>query len=158
MLVFNNSQAPSRLKDRDGNPLMWRITVRQNRTYSVEMSDFALQNYLDSGTLITTLNDAIMACTKAERKIEISHLGKPFPCYATSERDKTVKLTRPAQDLLAQFCTIARRVKDNWDRKDEEPNYAEFGVEIAQLIIENNLTAQDFDQMYDSLHRTGENA
>lgn len=68
MLNFLDNAAPSRLTDRDGLALVWRITVREDGSHSIEQSDFALQNYL-SHDIITTRQEAIDACNDAENRI-----------------------------------------------------------------------------------------
>ena len=120
MLVFNNSnQAPSRLKDRDGNPLTWRITKRQDGSHSVEPSDFALQNYLESGTLIVTWDDAMNACCQAERKIFLE-LGKATRKASTmTDIVRRLKLHNDSShadaiDVITEAMTLGRINSDQF--------------------------------------------
>jgi hypothetical protein len=119
MLVFNNSQAKSRLKDRDDNPLTWRITRRPDGSHSVEPSDFALQNYLDSGKLIVTWEDAMNACCQAERKIFLEASKATRKACTMTDMARRLKLHQDSShadaiDVITEAMTMGRINSDQF--------------------------------------------
>ena len=63
------------------------------------------------------------------------------------------------QSWLAAIASKARSVKYDYDAASRPaPDFAELGEWFAIHIVESILEPQDFDDMYDRLHRSGSNA
>ena len=67
-----------------------------------------------------------------------------------------LNLSAAEQNALAEFCTLARSVKYALDTNGE--TYAKDTHEsVCDLVERHRLSAQDYDRLYDKLHRSGAN-
>lgn len=61
------------------------------------------------------------------------------------------------QNVLAELCSICRAIKYK-ELINSSSDSMEVGDEIKDLVERFNITPQQWDEMYDVLHRSGWNA
>lgn len=70
-----------------------------------------------------------------------------------------LKLTAGEQSWLAELASKARSLKYNYGQGKEtsDNDLQELGLWFLTHVVENNRTPQQFDDMFDKLHRSGAN-
>lgn len=69
----------------------------------------------------------------------------------------SLRLTPSQQNVLAEFCSLARSVQYDINTAGH-PSAERIGEKFIEILERFDFTPQNFDRLYDLLHRSGANA